>query len=138
MLNHSRRKKDTKSIIGPAGVRAILKAMVEAGHGAVPTVCIGGINTDNAAKVLAQTSAAPAKSLDGVAVVSAVIAAEDPAEAARHLAGHVAVAAIPLVVGAVGRTTPLSHNMTNLASFRAFFLVLVLVLFSYGLMGDAI
>lgn len=107
-------KKDTKSIIGPSGVRTILKAMVEAGHGAVPTVCIGGINNDNAAKVLAQSSAAPAKSLDGVAVVSAIIAAEDPAEAARCLAGHVAVAAIPLVVGAVGRTTPLSHNMTNL------------------------
>ncbi|KAM3432314.1 hypothetical protein MY4824_006635 [Beauveria thailandica] len=107
-------KKDTKSIIGPSGVRTILKAMVEAGHGAVPTVCIGGINNDNAATVLAQSSAAPAKSLDGVAVVSAVIAAEDPAEAARLLAGHVAVAAIPLVVGAVGRTTPLSHNMTNL------------------------
>lgn len=107
-------KKDTKSIIGPSGIRTILKAMVEAGHGAVPTVCIGGINNDNAAKVLAQSSAAPTKSLDGVAVVSAIIAAEDPAEAARLLAGHVAVAAIPLVVGAVGRTTPLSHNMTNL------------------------
>ncbi|KAM3503267.1 hypothetical protein MY10362_004306 [Beauveria mimosiformis] len=107
-------KKDTKSIIGPSGVRTILKAMVEAGHGAVATVCIGGINNDNAAKVLAQSSAAPAKSLDGVAVVSAIIAAKDPAEAARLLAGHVAVAAIPLVVGAVGRTTPLSHNMTNL------------------------
>ncbi|KAM3512328.1 hypothetical protein MY11210_004041 [Beauveria gryllotalpidicola] len=107
-------KKDTKSIIGPSGVRTILKAMVEAGHGAVPTVCIGGINNDNAAKVLAQSSAAPAKSVDGVAVVSAIIAAEDPAEAARLLAGHLAVAAIPLVVGAVGRTTPLSHNMTNL------------------------
>ncbi|XWW96967.1 hypothetical protein V2A60_004947 [Cordyceps javanica] len=107
-------KKDTKSIIGPSGIRAILEAMAEAGHGAVPTVCIGGVNNDNAAEVLAQTSAAPAKSLDGVAVVSAVIAADDPAEAARHLAGHIAVAAIPLVVGAVGRATPLSHNMTNL------------------------
>ncbi len=111
------RKKDTKSIIGPSGVRAILKAMVEAGHGAVPAVCIGGISNDNAARVLAQTNAAPAaKPLDGVAVVSAIIAADDPAEAARHLAGHIAVAAIPLVVGAVGRATPLSHNMTNLAS----------------------
>ncbi|OAA77740.1 thiamine-phosphate pyrophosphorylase [Akanthomyces lecanii RCEF 1005] len=95
-------KKDTKSIIGPSGVRAILKAMVEAGHGAVPAVCIGGISNDNAARVLAQTNAAPAaKPLDGVAVVSAIIAADDPAEAARHLAGHIAVAAIPLVVGAV-------------------------------------
>lgn len=107
-------KKDTKSIIGPSGVRAILKAMAAGGYGAVPTVCIGGVHTDNAAAVLAQSSAAPAKSLSGVAVVSAIIAAEDPAEAARQLAGHVAVAAIPLVVGAVGRATPLSHNMTNL------------------------
>lgn len=91
--------------------------MVEAGHGAVPAVCIGGISNDNAAEVLAQTNAAPAvKPLDGVAVVSAIIAAADPAEAAQSLAGHIAVAAIPLVVGAVGRATPLSHNMTNLAS----------------------
>ncbi|KAJ6780711.1 hypothetical protein PWT90_02319 [Aphanocladium album] len=107
-------KKDTKSIIGTSGVRRILKAMVEAGHAAVPTVCIGGVNNDNAAKVLAETSAAPDKALDGVAVVSAIVTAEDPADAARQLAGHIAVAAIPLAVGAVGRTTPLSHNMTNL------------------------
>lgn len=90
--------------------------MVDAGHGAVPTVCIGGINLDNTAKVLAQSSAAPEKSLDGVAVVSAIIAAEDPAEASRQFAGHIAVATIPLVVGAVARATPLSHNMTNLVS----------------------
>lgn len=88
--------------------------MHDAGHGAVPTVCIGGINAGNTAAVLAQSSAAPKKSLDGVAVVSALIAAADPAAAARDLAGKVAVAGIPLAIGAVARTTPLSHNMTNL------------------------
>lgn len=90
--------------------------MAHAGHGAVPTVCIGGINNDNAAEVLAQTSAAPEKAIDGLAVVSAIIAAQDPAEAARCLGGHIAKATIPLAFGAVGRTTPLSHNMTNLVS----------------------
>ncbi|KAK3185434.1 thiamine biosynthetic bifunctional enzyme [Lecanicillium sp. MT-2017a] len=107
-------KKDTKSIVGPSGIRDILSAMHDAGHGAVPTVCIGGINAGNTAAVLAQSSAAPKKSLDGVAVVSALIAADDPAAAARDLAGKVAVAGIPLAIGAVARTTPLSHNMTNL------------------------
>jgi thiamine-phosphate diphosphorylase/hydroxyethylthiazole kinase len=88
--------------------------MHDAGHGSVPTVCIGGINTENTAAVLAQSSAAPKKSLDGVAVVSAIVAAEDPAAAARDISGKVAVAGIPLAIDAVARTTPLSHNMTNL------------------------
>ncbi|OAA69435.1 thiamine-phosphate pyrophosphorylase [Cordyceps fumosorosea ARSEF 2679] len=90
-------KKDTKSIIGPAGVRAILTAMAAYGHGGVPTVCIGGVNTSNATSVLAQASS-PSKSLEGIAVVSAVVAAADPAAAASQLAGAVATAAIPVVV----------------------------------------
>lgn len=107
-------KKDTKSILGPAGVKSILVAMDSAGYGAVPTVCIGGVNTGNTATVLRQSSAAPRKSLDGVAVVSAIIAAEDPAAASRDLLGQVAVGKIADVVGAVAKTAPLSHNMTNL------------------------
>ena len=103
--------------------------MHNAGHGAVPTVCIGGINTENTAAVLAQSSAAPEKSLDGVAVVSAIVAAEDPAAAARDIAGKVAVAGIPLAIDAVARKTPLSHNMTNLVRLFPFlFVLLTLVL----------
>lgn len=108
-------KKDTKSIIGPSGVRDILSALYDAGYGSVPTVCIGGINASNTAPVLA-AAGSPSKSLDGVAVVSALIAAPEPATAARDLLGKVIIAKIPEVIKAVADKTPLSHNMTNLVS----------------------
>ncbi|KZZ97609.1 Hydroxyethylthiazole kinase [Moelleriella libera RCEF 2490] len=121
------RKRDTKSIIGPAGVSEILHALrrrVDDGSPATPTVCIGGINASNAASVLAQTtslsSSSPSSSsqggsfLDGIAVVSAIMASPDPASAARNLASIVMTAKIPRVVRAVAAKNPLSHNMTNL------------------------
>lgn len=111
-------KKDTKSIIGTAGIRSILQALSSAGHASIPTVCIGGINSSNATAVLVESSAAPAKSLDGIAVVSALVAAEDPAAAARVLLTNVAMGRVPDVVKGVAAGTPLSHNMTNLVSFR--------------------
>ncbi|KAL7927990.1 Hydroxyethylthiazole kinase family domain-containing protein [Trichoderma austrokoningii] len=107
-------KKDTKSIIGTAGIRSILQALAAAGYASIPTVCIGGINGSNATAVLVESSAAPEKSLDGVAVVSALVAAEDPAAAARTLLANVALGKIPDVIKAVAAKTPLSHNMTNL------------------------
>lgn len=106
-------KTDTKSIIGPSGVSTILQSLVSQGHADIPTVCIGGINASNALAVLAQ-SASPTKTLDGVAVVSAIVAVEDPAAAARDLLGKVIAAKVPGVVRAVAKKGPLSHNMTNL------------------------
>ncbi|OAA38119.1 Hydroxyethylthiazole kinase [Metarhizium rileyi] len=105
-------KKDTKSIIGPSGVCSILTALHEAGHASIPTVCIGGINASNAPSVLA-ASASPHKALDGVAVVSAIIAAENPAAVTRDLLGKVITAKIPAVIAATSTKSPLSHNMTN-------------------------
>ncbi|KAK1240671.1 hypothetical protein MKX07_006104 [Trichoderma sp. CBMAI-0711] len=109
-------KKDTKSIIGPSGIRSILQALSSssAGHASIPTVCIGGINARNATAVLLESSAAPQKSLDGIAVVSALVAADDPAAAARDLLAKVVTGRVPDVLRAVAETTPLSHNMTNL------------------------
>lgn len=79
----------------------------------MPAVCIGGLGAANAAAVLAQGSP-PEKPLDGLAVVSALVAAPDPAAAARDLLGKVLAARIPHAVRAVAATTPLTHNMTNL------------------------
>ncbi|KAK5990079.1 putative thiamine biosynthetic bifunctional enzyme [Cladobotryum mycophilum] len=107
-------KKDTSNILGTAGVRDILSALSEAGHGAIPTVCIGGVNRQNARSVLLECSVSPRKSLDGIAVVSAIVGASDPAEAARVLLGEVVAGRIPDVLRAVHETTPLSHNMTNM------------------------
>lgn len=47
-------------------------------------VCIGGINASNTSRVMWQ-SKLPSKSLDGVAVVSAIMGAADPEASAREL-----------------------------------------------------
>ncbi|PFH58794.1 hypothetical protein XA68_13210 [Ophiocordyceps unilateralis] len=106
-------KSNTRAVLGPAGVRVILAALAEAGHGAVPAVAIGGIDAANAARVLA-LSRAPAKPLDGLAVVRAVVAASDPASAAAHLRSAVLVSRVGHVVACIAAAAPLSHNMTNL------------------------
>ncbi|KOS17645.1 putative thiamine biosynthetic bifunctional enzyme [Escovopsis weberi] len=106
-------KKDTRNIIGTAGVKDILSALAEAGHGDIPTVCIGGVGSANAKSVLVECSVSPRKSLDGIAAVSAIVGSPDPAEAARDLFAKVVAGRIPDVIRAVHQTTPLSHNMTN-------------------------
>ena len=65
-------KTDTKTPWGLAGVRQV-RAMT-----ALPLVAIGGIHTGNAGDVLRAGA-------DGLAVVSAICAADDPAAAAREL-----------------------------------------------------
>lgn len=75
--------KDLKQApIGPIGVKEILE---HANH-RIPAVVIGGVNAKNVQQVL-YFSTTPEKEtkLDGVAVVSAIMASEDPAEAAREL-----------------------------------------------------
>jgi thiamine-phosphate diphosphorylase/hydroxyethylthiazole kinase len=98
----------------------------------VDTVAIGGINTRNVQRVIYQ-SAALTKNLDGVAIVSAIMAAEDPESAAKELKGLITarptfvvdalaprkneeellLARIPEVVQRVATTHPLVHNMIN-------------------------
>jgi thiamine-phosphate diphosphorylase / hydroxyethylthiazole kinase len=101
----------------------------------VRTVCIGGINATNVQRVLYQSSDSQ-KQLDGVAVVSAVVAASDSMRAAQELKSligrppifaastivdpsktkdvHSILRKVPDVIRTVGDTKPLSHNMTNL------------------------
>lgn len=107
--------------------------MADAGYDHVKTVCIGGINAENLQRIVYQ-SEAPSKKLDGVAVVSALVAAPDPEAAAKNLVvlfnslppfireptglrGETADAIlklVPDVVREVANKKPLSHNMTNL------------------------
>ncbi|KAH7348618.1 Hydroxyethylthiazole kinase family-domain-containing protein [Rhexocercosporidium sp. MPI-PUGE-AT-0058] len=127
-------KTNTKHIIGTAGTKEILSAIAEVGKD-VRTVSIGGINASTLQRVLYQSSA-PSKKLDGVAVVSAIIAANDPKKAATELLDLVntpppfaveslantskptsaseLIKQIPNITKEVGSKTPLSHNMTNL------------------------
>ncbi len=134
MTDRTSRKTNTKEIIGAAGVREILGRIAEAGY-STRTVCIGGINGSNLQRIFFQCGATK-KALDGVAVVSAIMAAKDPEAAARDLLSLVRsppafkadvggegsdvvnassmVALASSVVQRVHDTTPLSHNMTNL------------------------
>lgn len=132
LICHS--KTNTKDIIGTAGTKEILRAISVVGQ-EVRTVCIGGINASTIQRVLYQASDIK-KKLDGVAIVSAIVAAKDPKKAASELlhlvqsappfaAASLAkpqktrdakdlVAQVPSIIKAVGEKTPLSHNMTNL------------------------
>lgn len=70
-------------MLGTAGTRAILDAISDATN--VGTVAIGGINHSNVQRVMYQ-SQSPKKALDGVAIVSAIMSAEDPKAATEELA----------------------------------------------------
>ncbi|ROW17508.1 hypothetical protein VPNG_00925 [Cytospora leucostoma] len=128
-------KKNLKGIIGPAGLKRILEALSDKGHGHVPTVGIGGIKASNIPQVIFRGSS-PRKPPNGVAVVSAIVAAEDPEAESRQLlslvrgsierrkrpASPLSAAAtkeeilklVPEAIKAVHEKKPLSHNMTNL------------------------
>ncbi|KAL2754635.1 hypothetical protein ACRALDRAFT_2109048 [Sodiomyces alcalophilus JCM 7366] len=134
-------KENPKRFIGTAGLRSILASLASAGPAAaaIRTVCIGGIKLDNIQRVIYQ-SATPTKSVDGVAIVSAIVAASDPEQASRDFlhairtpppfrkgavssianstaaVGDVAgdlVARVPELIRAVNSAHPMSHSMTN-------------------------
>ena len=131
-------KENTKSIIGTAGTRAILEYLesIAANERSdrLATVAIGGLNASNVQRVLFQ-SKSKSRGLDGFAVVSAIIAAQNPKSAAEGLrklttndssfgasfpSGNAdrslerLLAKVPEVVGRLTKTSPLCHNMTNL------------------------
>ena len=124
-------KVDTSSIIGIAGVRLILESLAISGF-KIPTVAVGGISQGNAGRIMYQCST-PKKSLSGLAVVSAIVAAEEPDTAASDLYQAITrvpktmspkasenksvstlLSQVPDIVKRVAETSPLSHNMTNL------------------------
>ena len=65
-------KTDTAPALGLEGLAEIRRTVK------TPLVAIGGLNLDNAADVIRSGA-------DGVAVVSAIVSAEDPENAARQL-----------------------------------------------------
>ncbi|KAI1816821.1 TMP-TENI-domain-containing protein [Poronia punctata] len=127
-------KENTKSIIGVDGLQKILIQLARA-KSPIKTVCIGGINASNASRVVWQ-SRGEGRSTDGIAVVSAIVAATDPEGAARDLKRLIKtdpvfargldnshgtkktveelIRQVPVVLQAVTEMKPLSHNMTNL------------------------
>ncbi|KAJ4391845.1 isochorismatase domain-containing protein [Gnomoniopsis smithogilvyi] len=130
-------KKDTKSVIGPEGLKHTLQVLHDNSYSAIPVVCIGGLNASNVFQVMFRGSP-DVNPVDGVAVVSAIMAAENPEAASRHLFDLVVASdklnrspdlrsgsskietkddilkLVPQVIKTVHETKPLSHNMTNL------------------------
>lgn len=114
-------KKDTKAPCGPIGIRKMLQVL----DLNIKSVAIGGINHSNAAKVLYQTSV-PRKSLDGVAVVSCIMANENATNATTELA-RIVKSAVPWVsdlrytsgtdsasrLKSLQMAKPLVHHITN-------------------------
>ena len=70
-------KHQARPPVGPAGL-ARLAAALRTRRADLPVIAIAGITTENAAEVMAA-------GVDGVAVISAVCAADDPERAARRL-----------------------------------------------------
>ena len=124
-------KEDTKSIIGTAGVRNILDRLSTMDV-QIPTVAIGGINASNVQRVMFQSKSLN-KGLDGVAVVSAIVAAQNPKAAASDLRSLIDKVPVSMslkagdnqdvetllsqivhIVKELGVKSPLCHNMTNL------------------------
>lgn len=110
--------KDVKKVCGPIGIRQllqVLKNFKERGT-QLKSVAIGGINLTNAAKVLYQCRI-PGHSIDGVAFVSCVMAAEDASGAMRTLSSQLN-ASPPWIWQNTMRLRefsqkPLVHHITN-------------------------
>ncbi|KAI9203859.1 Hydroxyethylthiazole kinase family-domain-containing protein [Polychytrium aggregatum] len=82
---------DDHQFLGPVGVKAILESVR---YTDIPVVTIGGLNADNVEQVLLESAVEksghkPAKRLSGVAIVSAIIAKEDPKAASQVLAAKI-------------------------------------------------
>ena len=124
-------KENTKTVIGTAGVKNILDRLSTM-NTKIPTVAIGGINASNVQRIVFQ-SKSQTKGLDGVAVVSAIMAAHNPKAAASELrslidkvppsmspragenqSSETLLDQVPHIVKDLGLKSPLCHNMTNL------------------------
>ncbi|KAJ9653573.1 thiamine biosynthetic bifunctional enzyme [Neophaeococcomyces mojaviensis] len=128
-------KKDTKSIIGTRGTKLILSKCQTGTEHNVGCVAIGSINRSNVQRVLHQSTFGSNK-LNGVAVVSAIMAAPDPQAAASELRDRIRSAAeqfyisarpgvkvaadveevlgqMPAVIKKHVLSSVLCHNMTN-------------------------
>lgn len=120
-----------KAPMGASGVRDILNVLANECPYDIKTVAIGGINHSNT-EVFWRLAHTPQKPLDGIAIVSAIIAAPDAKDATQRLAqmlqsgrynvasqpagpstAESLLAAVPDVVARAAKTSPLVHHITN-------------------------
>ncbi|SCU98944.1 LAFA_0G21000g1_1 [Lachancea sp. 'fantastica'] len=125
------KKNAKKSPMGPRGVSSLLDALQASNATWCKTVAIGGLHPDNIARVLYQVCSEDGKrSLDGIAVVSDIMASSQAGEATKRLHSIIDANAYPFVTGVVSQTvnsvvsahayidsikqnSPLIHHITN-------------------------
>jgi thiamine-phosphate diphosphorylase/hydroxyethylthiazole kinase len=140
LLTNLSSKTNTKRILGPQGVGEILRSLHGRADNHVRAVGIGGIKLTNVGDILRGSASAIEGNkigLEGVAIVSAIMAASDPEQASRDFLAAIKKARLdvcrasgqlaktyppdeqyasiaPEVLKAVKEARPISHNMTNL------------------------
>ncbi|KAG9069213.1 hypothetical protein KI688_010110 [Linnemannia hyalina] len=75
--------KSPKRTLGPIGVRAILEALPAESE--MKTVVIGGIKHDNTRRVVTHSAGAHGRIVDGIAVVTGIVGAQDAKVASEQL-----------------------------------------------------
>ncbi|SGZ46529.1 CIC11C00000002783 [Sungouiella intermedia] len=114
--------KKVKAVVGPIGIRRSLEVLSKYKKEGklINSVAIGGIKHSNAAKVLFQCLV-PGYEIDGVAVVSCIMAATDAGKATRELLASIrspvawkwtSESSVPFALGLVDQK-PLVHHITN-------------------------
>ncbi|KAI9252255.1 Hydroxyethylthiazole kinase family-domain-containing protein [Helicostylum pulchrum] len=119
-------KKNIKTPLGIEGLQRILKSMQE---NPIPTVAIGGISAKNACELITGSNTGKIH-VDGLAIVSAIMAAEDPKTACQELSRLISSSLSSLGVKLnttvddalafavegckkIKSTTPMVHHITN-------------------------
>ncbi|KAF8928872.1 hypothetical protein BGZ58_009321, partial [Dissophora ornata] len=75
--------KSIKRTLGPIGVRAILEVLPA--NNPLKTVVIGGIKQENTSRVISHSAGANGRILDGIAVVTGIVSANDAKKASEEL-----------------------------------------------------
>lgn len=122
-------KKLTKPTMGPSGVREILEYLSTLDH-YVSAVAIGGLNAANIERVMFASSL-PARKLDGIALVSAIMTSSEPRRTASGLKAlltstpafaHPQTTSVqssdelhklPALISRIRQSRPLIQHMTN-------------------------
>ncbi|CCE65067.1 hypothetical protein TPHA_0J02470 [Tetrapisispora phaffii CBS 4417] len=125
------KKNPKKQPFGPQGVISILDALEENNADWIKTVAIGGLHPDNIERVLYQCrSSNNRRALDGIAVVSDIMAAEDAGFAATRLRSlldrtiynfsnldlstpQISSELIKVIIDQVSKQHPLVQHVTN-------------------------
>jgi len=111
-------KKNMKKVpFGPSGVRGVLQVLRDEGGDDIKAVGIGGINDTNVQRVL-YTSSIPGRSLDGVAVVSNIMASTDAGASTKKLLNLIKTPTQNYLINKSSQLSPSSDIIQNVIDIK--------------------